>query len=361
MSGQWSNGATTAPAVTYSATGGSVNSSGLYTAGNTAGTFRVIAVQQGGTLADTSAITLTAAPPVLQAVILTPSSASLNTGATQQFAVNGQWSNGATTAPAVTYSATGGSVNSSGLYTAGNTAGSFRVIATQQGGSLADTSAITLTAAPPVLQAVILTPSSASLNTGATQQFAVNGQWSNGATTAPAVTYSATGGSVNSSGLYTAGNTAGTFRVIAMHQGGPWRIREHRSRVHSYRIGLRRRGCGLLPKSTGGRDARLRARFRGDSEWEQWGGWIQLAGGVRWEQLQHRGRWWRYVGGCQLPTHPVSKRTIERRCTSKPIGRHDGRREHASDPAVFFALVSRRGLELRESGGRDQVRFLRFW
>ncbi len=65
-------------------------------------------MQQGGTLADTSTITLTAAPPVLQAVILTPSSASLNTGATQQFSVSGQWSNGATTAPAVTYSATGG-------------------------------------------------------------------------------------------------------------------------------------------------------------------------------------------------------------------------------------------------------------
>ncbi len=50
------------PAVTYSATGGSVNSSGLYTAGNTAGTFRVIAVQQGGTLADTASIAVASIP-----------------------------------------------------------------------------------------------------------------------------------------------------------------------------------------------------------------------------------------------------------------------------------------------------------
>ncbi len=92
-------------------------------------------MQQGGTLADTTTVTLTATPPVLQAVILTPSQASLATGGTQQFSVSGQWSNGATTAPAVTYSATGGSINSSGLYTAGNTAGTFRVIATQQGGT----------------------------------------------------------------------------------------------------------------------------------------------------------------------------------------------------------------------------------
>ncbi len=220
MSGQWSNGATTAPSVTYSATGGTITSGGLYTAGSTAGTFRVIAIQQGGTLADTAAVTLTATPPVLQAVILTPASASLATGGTQQFSVSGQWSNGATTAPSVTYSATGGTITAGGLYTAGSTAGTFRVIATQQGGTLADTSAVTLTATPPVLQAVILTPASASLATGATQQFSVSGQWSNGATTAPSVTYSATGGTITTGGLYTAGSTAGTFRVIAIQQGG---------------------------------------------------------------------------------------------------------------------------------------------
>jgi hypothetical protein len=218
VSGQWSNGATTAPSVTYSATGGTITAAGLYTAGTTAGTFRVIAVQQGGTLADTSVVTLSTVAPVLQAVILTPATASLATGATQQFAVSGQWSNGATTAPAVTYSMTGGTISSGGLYTAGSTAGTFRVIATQQGGTLADTSAITITA--PVLQAVILAPSTVSLATGASQQFAVSGQWSNGATTAPAVTYSATGGTISSGGLYTAGSTAGTFRVIATQQGG---------------------------------------------------------------------------------------------------------------------------------------------
>jgi hypothetical protein len=42
-----------------------VTSAGLYTAGATAGTFRVIAVQQGGTLADTSTVTLAAAPTQL--------------------------------------------------------------------------------------------------------------------------------------------------------------------------------------------------------------------------------------------------------------------------------------------------------
>ena len=220
VAGQWSDGSTTAPAVSYAATGGTVNANGRYTAGTTAGTFRVIATQQGGSLADTSTVTVTVTPPVLQAVVLTPATASVAAGAQQQFSVAGQWSDGSTTAPAVSYAATGGTVNANGRYTAGTTAGTFRVIATQQGGSLADTSTVTVTVTPPVLQAVVLTPATASVAAGAQQQFSVAGQWSDGSTTAPAVTYAATGGTVNTSGRYTAGTTAGTFRVIATQQGG---------------------------------------------------------------------------------------------------------------------------------------------
>ena len=216
VSGRWSDGSTRAPAVTYSATGGTITAGGLYTAGSTAGTFTVTATQQGGTLAATATVTISAA--VLEAIILSPSSVTLTTGAKQQFSVSGRWSNGATTAPAVTYSATGGSITAGGLYTAGATPGSFTVTATQQGGTLAATASVTINA--PVLQAVILTPSSAMLTTGATQQFSVSGRWSDGSTTALAVNYTATGGTITAGGLYTAGSTPGTFIVTATQQGG---------------------------------------------------------------------------------------------------------------------------------------------
>jgi hypothetical protein len=75
-----------------------------------------------------------------------PVTASVPTGGTQPFAVSGVWSNGATTTPTVNYTATGGTITTAGLYTAGSTAGTFRVIAVQQGGTLADTSAVTVTA-----------------------------------------------------------------------------------------------------------------------------------------------------------------------------------------------------------------------
>ena len=162
-SARMSDGSTSPVSVNWMATGGTITSGGLYTAGTTAGGFRVIAVQQGGTLADTAAVTITALPPTLTQVILTPATVSLQTGATQLFAVSGKLSDGSTTTPAVTYSATGGTITSGGLYTAGSTAGTFRVIAVQQGGTLADTAAVTITAPPPTLTRVILNPSTVSL------------------------------------------------------------------------------------------------------------------------------------------------------------------------------------------------------
>jgi hypothetical protein len=59
-----SDGTNRTAQVTWSGTGGTITTGGLYTAGATAGSYRVIGVLQGGTLADTSSITITAAPPV---------------------------------------------------------------------------------------------------------------------------------------------------------------------------------------------------------------------------------------------------------------------------------------------------------
>lgn len=213
-----SNGSTQSnPTLTWTATGGTISRAGLFTAGNSAGSFRVIGVSTNGK-ADTSAVTVTAA--TLTSLSLTPASVSLASRATRQFAVAATWSNGTTTVPPVTYTATGGTISTSGLYTAGATAGSYRVIVKHTAGTRADTSAVTITAAAPVLTGLSLTPASVSLATNGSQQFTVAGTWNNGSTTVPPVTYAATGGSISSNGLYMAGGTAGSYRVIASHTGG---------------------------------------------------------------------------------------------------------------------------------------------
>jgi hypothetical protein len=82
-------------------------------------------------------------------VVLTPASIALLTRATQQFAASGRMSDGSTRAVMVTWSASGGTISSAGLYTAGLVAGIYPVIATQTGGTLADTAIITVTAPTP--------------------------------------------------------------------------------------------------------------------------------------------------------------------------------------------------------------------
>ncbi len=219
-SGRMSDGSTTSINVVYTETGGSITAGGLYTAGSIPGTFHVIARESGGTLADTAVVTITAPPPVLQAVVLTPASASVQTGNTRQFSASGRMSDGSTTSINVVYTETGGSITAGGLYTAGSIPGTFHVIARESGGTLADTAVVTITAPPPVLQAVVLTPASTSVQTGNTQQFSATGRMSDGSTTSISVVYSATGGSITTGGFYTAGSTTGTFRVIAREGGG---------------------------------------------------------------------------------------------------------------------------------------------
>jgi Calcineurin-like phosphoesterase len=213
--GRMSNDDSVAVTVTYTATGGTITAAGLYTAGQAAGTFHVIAVEQGGQLTDTSIVTIT---PTLRRVLLVPDSIGLDVADTQRFSTHGRMSNNDSVAVPVTFSATGGTIDSSGLYTAGRTAGTFHVIAVERGGVLADTSPVTIT---PTLRQVILTPDSVGFDVGETQQFAAYGRLSNDDSVPVTVTYSATGGAITATGLYTAGQAAGTFHVIAVEQGGP--------------------------------------------------------------------------------------------------------------------------------------------
>ena len=218
-SGQWSDGTYGPVGVLYEATGGSISSAGFYVAGNTPGTYRVIATQQGGTRADTSVVTISGSPTLTQ-VVLNPSAVSLVAGATQQFAVTGVWTDGSSTIPSVSYSATGGSVTEGGLYTAGATPGTYQVIASAAGGLPADTAVITIGTSGPTLTQLVMNPSAVSVLPGATQQFAVSASWSDGSSTLPPLTFTATGGTVSAGGLYTAGTAPGSYTVIVRHQGG---------------------------------------------------------------------------------------------------------------------------------------------
>ena len=132
-------------------------------------------------------------PRSLTKVVLSPDSVTLAPAGTSLFSVSGTWSDASAATPNVSYSATGGTITADGLYTAGTTVGHYLVIAQQQGGALADTSAVAITTAPlPTLTTLVLSPDTVTLAAAATRQFSVSGTWSNGSAATPAVTYSAT-------------------------------------------------------------------------------------------------------------------------------------------------------------------------
>lgn len=85
----------------------------------------------------------------LVAIELTPGMAELQPGGSQQFTAAGRYSDGSLRSVGVSWSSTGGSVSTGGLYTAGSAEGTYRVTASN--GTLADTAAVSVTggAAPP--------------------------------------------------------------------------------------------------------------------------------------------------------------------------------------------------------------------
>ena len=234
-------------AVVWSASGGTVDAAGLFRAPSQPGSYRVIA--RGANGADSALVIVgsglgTGATPVTGTdgamsavvsgaqVVLLPSTLSLAPGGKQQFSAVGRYSGATYSIPAssLTWQASGGSITSGGYYTAPASSGSYRVIArvvdSRLAAPVADTTIVTVgsvTTAPapsPTLSSVVLTPATATVAAGATQQLTAQGKMSDGSTAAVAVTYAATGGTVSTSGLYKAGTTAGSYRVIAVQQGG---------------------------------------------------------------------------------------------------------------------------------------------
>ena len=206
-----------APAATgtvWSSTGGSISANGTFSS-SLVGTFKVIGRGRGRKQADTAVVVVVPPATDVTRLVVSPDATTLATRAGHTFAATAYLADGSTTTVGVNWSATGGEIDAAGAYTAGTTAGNFRVIAANTAGTLADTATVVIDAPEPTLTNVYVSPASVSLGAGATQAFKVYGRNSAGDSIPVTVAFSATGGTVSSSGLYTAGASGGTFRLIA--------------------------------------------------------------------------------------------------------------------------------------------------
>jgi hypothetical protein len=210
--------------VVWVATGGVINATGTFSS-TTSGSFKVIARGRGRKLTDTAVVVVVPPAADLVRIVLSPGTVTVDTGATRAFTATGYLSDSSTAPVGIIWSATGGTVDPAGLYTAGKVAGSYLVIATNTAATIADTAVVTVTAPvstvppstpAPTLAEVFVSPTSVTLASGGTRQFYAYGRNSAGDSIAVTVAFTAAGGgTITSGGLYTAGPTAGSVKVMA--------------------------------------------------------------------------------------------------------------------------------------------------
>lgn len=202
---------TMTPTWSVVAGGGSISSSGVFTAGTTPGTYITTVMATSGGISNTATVIVTAGP--LASILVTPNPVSLAVGATQQFFAVGRDVSGNIVQLTPTWSvvAGGGAVNATGLFTAGALSGTFANTVQATSGGITATATVNVTAG--ALASITVTPNPVTLSVSQTQQFTAVGRDASGNVIgiAPAWSVDSGGGVIGSGGLFTAGATAGTF------------------------------------------------------------------------------------------------------------------------------------------------------
>ncbi|AIE84878.1 calcium-binding outer membrane-like protein [Fimbriimonas ginsengisoli Gsoil 348] len=189
--------------VSWSASGGSISNSGLFTAPAATGTYTVRATSVADPGVSAIATVTVATGDVVVAV--TPAGTTLGLGQSRSFTatVTG------VADQSVTWEASGGSITPTGFFTAPNTAGVYTI--TAHSVARPDVSGSTTVTVSGTELTVFVTPQNAVLGTTETIDFdaiVTNATNTN-------VTWSASQGTITSTGLYTAPSTAGTYTVTA--------------------------------------------------------------------------------------------------------------------------------------------------
>jgi hypothetical protein len=202
---------TITPTWSVEAGGGTISSSGVFTAGTTPGTFAGTVKATSGSISSTATVNVTPGP--LATIVVTPNPVSMGIGTTQQFAAVGKDASGNVVqlTPVWSVVAGGGAVNGTGLFTAGMVAGTYANSIQASSGAIKGTATVTETAGS--LATIVVTPNPITLNVGLSQQFTAVGKDASGnvVTITPVWSVANGGGTIGITGLFTAGTTLGTY------------------------------------------------------------------------------------------------------------------------------------------------------
>jgi hypothetical protein len=191
--------------------GGAINTTGLFTAGTAPGVFTSTVKASSGSISGTASVTVTVGS--VATLVVSPTTSTLAINGTQQFSAVAKDAGGniLTSTPTWSVVASGGAISAAGLFTAGTTPGAFANTVKAVSGSISATASVTVTTGSAAT--VVVSPSSVSLPANAPQQFTAVVKDAGGNVLAVTPTWSvvASGGAINSSGLFTAGAVGGTF------------------------------------------------------------------------------------------------------------------------------------------------------
>src|SRR5262249_15652922 len=126
--------------VRWTTSAGLISTTGVYTADTSAVDATITATLSTTTVSATSRVRNRLGLDLH----INPKSLTLPEGGLQSFVAYGLRNTGDSINIPVPYTATGGTISSGGQFTAGQTPGNYRVVATQSNGALADTSAVTV-------------------------------------------------------------------------------------------------------------------------------------------------------------------------------------------------------------------------
>ncbi|MFT3710805.1 MAG: NosD domain-containing protein [Archangium sp.] len=206
------------PSISWSALGsvGIIDPTGLYTAGCARGSYPMSIVATAGSITGRASVTVD--PGVLSTVSVSPTTASIPVNGTRQFtggAADGCGNPLSATPITWTTNVTGANINTSGLLTVGTTPGTFTggVTATATENTTTRTARADISVTGGAVATVMVMPGNATLTAGQTANFSAVALDSFGNMVAgtPTWTVVSGGGVINSSGMFTAGTTAGTF------------------------------------------------------------------------------------------------------------------------------------------------------
>ena len=201
--------------------GGTIDDTGLFTAGTVPGVYTSTIMAAAGGLSGTATVTVVVGP--LATITVTPNPDTLAANTTSQFTATGADAGGNPVAITATWAVVngGGDIDTDGLFTAGGSAGTFTNTVRASSGSVDGYATVVVLAGP--LATITVTPNPDTLGAGAIGQFTAAGADADGNPVAITPTWAEVngGGSIDSDGLFTAGSATGTFtNTVRARSGG---------------------------------------------------------------------------------------------------------------------------------------------